>query len=391
MKSCILCGSANIETFLSIEEIPVYCNILWQTREQAVKAPQGDIQLAACSNCGHIFNLAFNPDLTEYSQAYDNSLHFSPTFQEYARDLAHNLIEKYSLVDKEIIEIGSGQGEFLSLLCDYGNNQGLGFDPSYIQNAESVPQSGNFSIIPDYYSARYKDYGGDFFCARHVLEHLDQPGNFLTLIAGALQGRPGALVYLEVPDARYTFQGLSIWDIIYEHPSYFSPSSLSYALKSNGFDILDLDTSFGGQFLYAVAKLNDGPDAHQADGDLPERRIAFTLEDFTMGFKTTVNKWSQILNERVDEKNKIVVWGAGSKGVTFLNLFKQLGAFEYVVDINPRKWGKFIPISGQLVVSPDFMTEYKPHLIIIMNTNYEQEIKTMVAGFEINPEFITVL
>lgn len=390
-KTCILCGSTNLKSFLSIEHIPVHCNILWQTKENAASAPQGDILLAACSNCGHIFNLRFIPELTEYSQAYDNSLHFSPTFQKYAQNLARNLVEKYDLRQKDIIEIGSGQGEFLELLCDYGNNRGIGFDPSYIQNAESKPKSGRFNIIADYYSASYKDYSGDLFCARHVLEHLAQPGNFLNLMAQALQGKPGALVYIEVPDARYSFHDLSIWDIIYEHPSFFSPSSLSFALNSNGFEIVDLDTSFGGQFLYAVAKLDGGSASNNANRHQPEGGIGFDLDVFKSGYESLVKKWRRILNEHAGVNTKMVVWGVGSKGVTFLNLFKDLDAFKYAVDINPRKWGKFIPVAGQMVVSPDFMIEYKPDLIIVMNPNYEQEIKSMVADFGINPELISVL
>ena len=33
--------------------------------------------------------------------------------------------------NKNIIEIGCGSGEFIKLLCELGNNKGIGFDPSY--------------------------------------------------------------------------------------------------------------------------------------------------------------------------------------------------------------------------------------------------------------------
>jgi hypothetical protein len=42
-------------------------------------------------------------------------------------------------------------------------------------------------------------------------------------------------------------------------------------------------------------------------------------------------------------------------------------------------------------VSPDFLTEYHPDLIIIMNPIYEQEIETMVKDLGLNPDVSVVL
>jgi hypothetical protein len=391
LKSCIVCGSTKVEPLLSIVDIPVHCNILGQTKRDAIKAPQGEIQLTACTNCGHIFNRDFKPELTEYSEAYDNSLHFSPTFQNYAQDLAHQLVDRYNLREKEIIEIGSGQGEFLGLLCEYGNNRGIGFDPSYIQNSSSEPLPRKFKIIPDYYSADYLDYAGDLFIARHVLEHLDQPMKFLEILAEAIQQGAEALLYIEVPNAMYAFEDLSIWDIIYEHPSYFSKHSLAHGLKISGFDILELDMAFGDQFLYAVAKIKDESTERSEDFELQVGEIISKLEAFKSTYHAVIQKWEVTLNDYLCKNKRIVVWGAGSKGVTFLNIFRKLNAFEFMVDINPRKWGKFIPGTGQLVVSPDFLTEYHPDLIIIMNPIYEQEIETMVKDLGLNPDVSVVL
>ena len=41
-----------------------------------------------------------------------------------------DLIRRYDLRGKEVIEIGCGKGEFLSLLCEVGDNRGVGFDPA---------------------------------------------------------------------------------------------------------------------------------------------------------------------------------------------------------------------------------------------------------------------
>ena len=149
---CPVCGFADVQIFVSIPQVPIYCNLLWATRVRALEAARGDIELGFCRNCGYVYNVAFEPDLMDYTQAYENSLHFSPRFQTYAEDLARRLIESYGLYNKDIIELGSGQGDFLRLLCDLGGNRGLGFDPSYVPEQDPGVEAGQVRFIRDYYS-----------------------------------------------------------------------------------------------------------------------------------------------------------------------------------------------------------------------------------------------
>ena len=41
-----------------------------------------------------------------------------------------------------------------------------------------------------------------------------------------------------------------------------------------------------------------------------------------------------------------------------------------MVDINPQRHGKYIIGSGQEVVAPEFLKEYKPDLVVAMNNAY---------------------
>jgi hypothetical protein len=70
--------------------------------------------------------------LNEYSNEYNPTQSYSATFNVFHRHLAQQLIDRYDLHHKHIIEIGCGQGEFLTLLCELGENQGVGFDPAYV-------------------------------------------------------------------------------------------------------------------------------------------------------------------------------------------------------------------------------------------------------------------
>ena len=87
---------------------------------------------------------------------------------------------------------------------------------------------------------------------------------------------------------------------------------------------------------------------------------------------------------------KVIVWGAGSKGITFLNLFETAGSIDYVVDINPKKHGMFIAGTGQKIVPPERVGEIKPDKIIIVNPVYREEIEENVGAMGISTEYLVL-
>ena len=44
--------------------------------------------------------------------------------------------------------------------------------------------------------------------------------------------------------------------------------------------------------------------------------------------------------------------------------------------VNPYKHGKFIPGNGQEIVGPEFLADYKPDRVVVMNPIYCKEIRT---------------
>src|SRR3989339_1751296 len=91
---CPVCASEELHVFFELCGVPAHVGIQWRSRIDAYNCPKGNIRLKYCRSCGFITNSAFDPALMEYRETYDNSLHFSPHFQEYARSLAMRLMDK---------------------------------------------------------------------------------------------------------------------------------------------------------------------------------------------------------------------------------------------------------------------------------------------------------
>lgn len=367
---------------MEILQVPVHCNVLWPTRAEALNAPRGDMQLGYCPRCGHVLNLAFDSTLMEYTQAYENSLHFSPSFQRFAEELVDGLIKRYTLREKDIVDIGCGKGDFLKLICARGKNRGWGFDPSYVP--EKNEQTGAVTFIQEFYSEKQSHYKADLVACRHVLEHIQFPQEFMSNVRRSVGERYLTAVYFEVPNVLYTLRDMGIWDIIYEHCSYFSAPSLSAVFAAAGFNVSTVRETFGGQYLSIEAHAS--PSSRGTEPENHVEPITAMVDAFTSNYEKKISFWENQFTSFEGTAKKVVVWGGGSKGVTFLNKFKHHGIVEYMVDINPRKQGMFVPGTGQKIVTPEYLKSYRPDIVIIMNPLYKAEIEQELSNLGLNAQ-----
>lgn len=385
-RECPVCGQKEPLVFFKAASVPIFCNVYLPSPEKAKKAPTASIRLGFCTKCSLIYNYDFNDSFLKYDQNYENSLNFSGCFQSYTTQLAKELVERYHLFGKQIIEIGCGQADFLSLLCQLGNNHGIGFDPAY--NPKKIGHSLNtlINIIPEYYSELYKDIPADFICSSYVFEHINDPVRFLSIIRNAIGDKKETVVFFEVPNALYTIRDYGIWDIIYEHCCYFSSCSLENAFRKTGFKPLNTSTGYEGQSLRieAVPGTFENQDPIRSD----EINLLSWIENFSDFYKTKVEFWKETL---LKLGQRVVLWGAGSKGVSFLNTLKvEIDVIEYAVDINPRKWGFYIPGTGQKIVKPEFLQDYNTDIVLVMNPIYKDEIKKMMQDLGIGAKIFLV-
>jgi SAM-dependent methyltransferase len=387
---CPVCGAPEIEVFFTLSETPVLIGDLWPTKETARNCAKGPIELGFCQHCGFIWNLAFDPSRLEYSQAYDNSLHFSPCYSEYAQSTASQLIDRYDLHHKRIVEIGCGKGDFLILLCQQGDNSGTGFDPSYEAREIEPDIAERVTFVQAMYSEQYADIHSDFLCSRYVFEHIQKPAEFLRMIRRSLGDRSETIVYFEVPNVYLILRNLSVWDIIYEHCSYFSPGSLAYVFEACDFTVLNIAETFSKQFIGIEA----APEPHTSSSSFNRaadlENLTQDVAAFVQKLDQTMQMWQQRLESFKAQKQRVVIWGAGAKGVGFLSMLQVYEQIVYAVDINPHKHGRFLAGTGQEIVPPGFLREYQPDVVIVMNPVYQQEIEESITAMGITPEILTM-
>jgi len=377
MSACPVCDG-ELRRFLGPLEAPVFCNVLHASAAEARDAPRGTIELAICGRCAMVVNTAFDPGLAAYGGDYENALHFSAVFREYAERIAARLVERHRVRAGRVVEVGCGDGYFLELLCSLGGNAGLGYDPSVPAQSRRTDGGGELRIVPEYYGPLSASGEADLVCARHVLEHIAEPRPFVDTLRAA---SGGAVLYLEVPDAEFMLREHAFWDVIYEHCNYFCATSLRSLLGGRGYRVIATEHGFGGQYLEAEA----APDGEVA---APDRAEVGELQRLAAGFEAARRAELRAWEERIAAiEGRIVLWGAGSKGVSLAaELPGAAAAIAAAVDINPRKQGRYLPGSGIVVVGPEDLRENPPDRVLAMNANYVEEIRAQLAKLGLEPE-----
>jgi SAM-dependent methyltransferase len=387
-SKCPSCQNDRVRPFYEYPSAPANSVLLLSTRKQALEFPTGDVSLGFCVDCGFIYNTSFDRRLVEYSSRCEESQGYSSFFRSWHEGLARRLIERYSLHGKRIIEIGCGKGEFLALLCDLGNNQGFGFDPAYVPDRIATEAARRINFVPDFYSERYNQLGSDFVCCKMTLEHIAETARFIRMVRRSLQQSRDVVVFFQVPDVWRILEERAFWDIYYEHCSYFSFGSLARLFSNSGFEVLEVGSEYQGQYLTIEARAaND--DTAPSDGYDDRSALGALVETFATQVPKRIAEWRLRLEAYRAKGLKTVVWGAGSKGVTFLSVVNVPGAIAYVVDINPNMWGHYMAKTGLEIVNPAVLQDYRPDVVIVMNAVYREEIVAEVKSLGLGPEVIS--
>ena len=373
--NCPACNEKSLTLFFGEDSVPQNSVLLMDDPESAANFPRGKLEIGFCDNCGFVCNTAFKPGSAEYSQRYEETQGFSAKFMTFAKELAEQWVRDYDLKDKTVLEIGCGKGEFLLEMVKAGAGKCIGIDPGVHPERIDDPAASQIEWIADFYDDRYSHIEADVVICRHTLEHIPDVANFMSGIRRAIGDRTDTVVLFELPAIERVLQEIAFWDIYYEHCTYFSLGSLARLFRRTGFEVVELSKEYDDQYLLIAAK----PSTIPAQGQiLPEEDDMDFLRDgvknFQSGYTALQEKWQHKLSELKNSGSNVVIWGSGSKGVSFisnLNLSEELAA---AVDINPHKWGKYMVGSNHKIISPDELIKIKPDLVVAMNPIYIDEI-----------------
>lgn len=405
---CPVCGNDRDHALIEQRpRVPMLQNTTLQTIEEAAAYPTGQLEMLRCSSCTFVWNQAFDPSLIVYDESYNNDVSTSDYYIAHLNSMADRVLATIpDNVPIHYVEIGCGEGDFLRLVMQRANGRcvsAIGFDPSFT-GEDKLPQGARVyksffgkdqvSLVPN---------EANIICSRHTIEHVADSNAFASGLASLIDSDHRRLL-IETPDANWILQNSAFQDFFYEHCSIYTPKSIQRLLANHNLSC-QVTPVYDGQYMWTEAWLNNEkhstthlPHAttNRATPENIDPEDTEFLDDglatqYVQNRDAMIQHWTQYLQSQ-KQRGPIAIWGAASKGVTFALIANNASGVEidFAIDLNKAKQGRFLPTTGLPVISPSQAHEKGVLSVVIMNPNYESEIKTLAAEMNWDVEFSTL-
>lgn len=310
------------------------------------------LNLYQCSGCGLI---QFNCSPVSYYKDVVRSGGFSTTMIEIRKVQYKKLIEKYNLSGKKIIEIGAGQGEFLSILKDFNvQSFGIEHNKKLIQLAKNRGVNIEFGFAEND-NTIFKDSPYDAFLSFNYLEHQPKPNNMIRCIYNNLTDDGIGLI--TVPDFNYFKNSKVYYEFIRDHIAYYTSDTLKFLFEKNGFIVLEEEIINKDTLSIIVKKKR-------------KEKLDMIVENYNslpIEINTLIDRFN-------NDNKKIAIWGASHQCFTVAATAKLHNKIKYIIDSAPFKQGKYAPVSHIPIVSPDYYFINPVDIIIIIAPGFSDEI-----------------
>ena len=355
MISCPLClDSAVANSVYEVSNMPLSRYGLLKSKTDSVSSVS--ISMYYCDLCCFGWNADYDESKVDYkSDLIIEANRFSLAYKNHFLK-SKAKISKYLDISKScVVEIGAGGCDFLELFDEAKERHAIEPSPEIKSNTNKKITKYN-----EYFRLGSIVIPAELVIFRQVLEHVPNPRMFVTDILEAFKSDCAeTYLYIEVPNSGLTFEQGRFQDIYYDHCNYFTSNSVLRFVDLLGLELIDLSLEHNNEIISFIVK---------------NKTLSQSIlkKNFSDAIETLKIKLDDIKPEE-----KIFMWGAAGNGVTLLNVLGEgKNKIEYVIDKDINKQGRYIPKTGQLIISPDSAKSLNPSAILIMSQFHRVEIES---------------
>jgi SAM-dependent methyltransferase len=201
--------------------------------------------IVRCADCGHMQLALLQREqrlLEQYADAESGDYLPEEDGQRVSARRSLDAIERHA-PRGALLDVGC----WLGFLLDEARSRGwttVGLEPSVFASEYARAKLGVDVRTADLFTADLPEGQFDAVVLGDVIEHLLDPGAALDRIA--MLGRPGAVLYLALPDAGSRVArllGSRWWSVVPTHVQYFTRRSLTMLLGRHGWEVLERTTA----------------------------------------------------------------------------------------------------------------------------------------------------
>jgi len=230
--------------------------IAWPaSMDEAASLTRPPLDFVRCTECGHVFNMAFDFAPFPYSEKpnlmFNEGVLWSEHIVRRSRDILSRLPKA-----PEVVDVGYGDGGFLASRV---SNAPRGASSVLTRTAR---RTGYLALICARNTLKPHD-----IVRRHVPEHLVNPLEFLqpiAAVASALEVTP--LAHFELPCIDNAVAARRTVDFYYEHNSQFTMTSFVRMLTRRQAQIIEIGQSCGNEVMFGIVRLGGRPSRQSYQG-----------------------------------------------------------------------------------------------------------------------------
>lgn len=381
LDSCLCCGSDKLKLTLDFNEQPMANSFIDDPDDPELTFP---LRLNLCEDCTHLqLSHAVNPDLLFKHYLYVSGT--SKTLKEYFDWFVDYTQQFFVNKPNTVLDIACNDGTQLDSFKAKGFTT-YGVDPA--ENLYEI-SSKKHEVICDYFTDAHVDTlkakNIDVINAQNVFAHNSYPVTFLQQCRDIMH--EDSVLFVQTSQANMVMN--NEFDTIYhEHLSFFNANSMNELAKRAGLHLINVEkTPIHGTSYVFVFKKDPAPGNVKDVLRLERGHALQDLQTYEMYAQKCYGVLDQ-LQEAIKEYRinyRIVGYGAAAKGMTLINAGNLY--FDFVIDDNPMKQGKYCPGSHIPVVSIDELDKYENESIIFIPLawNFFDEISTKIKAKRDNP------
>jgi len=317
-----------------------------------------DLKIYQCQQCGLVQH---NLKPVDYYKDVIRAIAYSEEMGSFREKQLAEWIQKFNLKDKKILEIGSGQGEYLELLLRAGGKNVYGVENS--KESVEIAKKKGLNIQQGYLSKDYENsYAENFdaFATFNFMEHWPDISSSLHSLQNSLID--GAVGLVEVPNFDFILKNGMYSEFTTDHIFYFTEKTLRTVLETHGFDVIEINSIWHDYILSAQVKKR--PAINKSGFSTKQNKIVKELRNFVNKFK----------------KNEVIIWGAGHQALAVTSIANLDLKVNHVVDSAKFKQDKYTPGTHLLIKDPQSIHQDLPKAIIIMAAAYSDEVAKILSS-----------
>jgi SAM-dependent methyltransferase len=400
--TCRICNTPLDHTFANLGMQPI-CETYLTNEEINMKENYYPLHVFFCTKCLLVqLKNSVHPEVIFKNYAYFSS--HSKGWLNHVESYADQIIKNLKLnSSSKVIEVGSNDGYLLQFFSNR-NIPVLGVEPA--TNVASAAISKGIPTLVDFFNEKiskkieFKHGKADLIIGNNILAQVPDLKGFVKGLKKLLH--PTGTITLEFHHLLNLINRNQFDTISHERFSYLSFFIVEKLFSSHDLKIYDVEefSTHGGSLRIYVCHANDKSKQvssrvpkikeKEASSGLTKAKTYFSFEERV---RETKRKILTLLIKIRQKKKLISGYGAHAEAHTLLNYCGiTTDFFEFTVDRNPDKQGKFVAGVHIPIFHPDMISKVKPEYIVILPWNIKEEIMKQMEHIKTwNGKFIVLI